>query len=222
MSLENTAAALSDALIDGLSFKLREGASYVQSRQSVTLFPAGSNSYSASGTRVCRIPITSDMWLDPSTCYLQYKITNNTTTADTGSAHNRVEFLGGQHVVWSRLRVMLGGNQAEDLQMYNRLYGQMLGLTSKAYQRNYKDLGFGIRSNLEAKDIFDEDELKMFGPSASKTVSMPILSGILNQPKFIPIRWAGLVLEFELSEELDWFCHGFLCQFQPKPPPPPP
>ena len=82
MSLETTAASLEDQLVDGLSFKLRAGANYVTRRDSVSIFPSG-NSFSASGVRVCRIPIVSDGWLDPSTVMLQFKINQLDTVADT-------------------------------------------------------------------------------------------------------------------------------------------
>ena len=48
--MEAHANSVEDRLIDGLSFKLIPGASYVQERKSVTFHPQGSNSYSATGT----------------------------------------------------------------------------------------------------------------------------------------------------------------------------
>jgi hypothetical protein len=50
------ANSVEDYLIDGLSFKLQPGASYVTDRRSVNFFAAGSNVYtSSSGARVIRI-----------------------------------------------------------------------------------------------------------------------------------------------------------------------
>jgi hypothetical protein len=77
MSLETTAASLEDQLVEGLSFKLKNGANYVQKRESITIFPSGSNSYSASGTRVIRLNVVADGWLDPSTVQLNYQCTAN-------------------------------------------------------------------------------------------------------------------------------------------------
>ena len=74
--------SVEDYLIDGLSFKLNPGASYVTDRRSVSYFTAGSNIYtSASGAKVARINITGDGWLDPSTLRLTYTLTNNESTA---------------------------------------------------------------------------------------------------------------------------------------------
>jgi hypothetical protein len=65
--------SVEDYLIDGLSFKLSPGASYVTDRRSVSYFTAGSNIYpSGAGTKVARINLTGDGWLDPSTVRVVY------------------------------------------------------------------------------------------------------------------------------------------------------
>ena len=62
-------------LIDGLSFKLNPGASYVTDRRSVSYFAAGANEYqSGSGARVFRFNLTGDGWLDPSTVRIVYTL----------------------------------------------------------------------------------------------------------------------------------------------------
>ena len=43
--VEATANSIEDYLVDGLSFKLKKGASYVNERKSVTYHPQGSNIY---------------------------------------------------------------------------------------------------------------------------------------------------------------------------------
>ena len=71
-----------DLLIDSFQFKIPPGASYVTDRRSVSFFTAGSNIYqSGSGTRVIRLNITGDGWLDPSTIRLHYTLVNNDATA---------------------------------------------------------------------------------------------------------------------------------------------
>ena len=72
------ANSVEDYLIDGLSFKLQPGASYVTDRRSVNFFAAGSNVYtSSSGARVIRINLTGDGWLDPQTVRVSYTLVNN-------------------------------------------------------------------------------------------------------------------------------------------------
>jgi len=65
--VEAIANGIEDKLIEGLSFKLNPGASYVIDRRSVTYHPQGSNKYSPiGGTKLIRILITGDSWMDPS------------------------------------------------------------------------------------------------------------------------------------------------------------
>ena len=76
--VDSMANSVEDYLIDGLSFKLNPGASYVAERRSVSYFPSGSNIYQAgSGARVIRVNLTGEGWLDPSTVRLTYTLTNN-------------------------------------------------------------------------------------------------------------------------------------------------
>ena len=74
-----------DYLIDSFQFKIPPGASYVTDRRSSYL-TAGSSIYQAgSGTRVIRINLTGDGWLDPSTVRLHFRLTNT----DSNSLHQK-------------------------------------------------------------------------------------------------------------------------------------
>ena len=54
--VDSMASSVEDYLIEGLSFKLNPGVSYVTDRRSVSYFTAGSSIYqSGSGARVIRI-----------------------------------------------------------------------------------------------------------------------------------------------------------------------
>ena len=91
MSLEATTNAIEDYLIDSISFKLQPGASYVTDRRSVTFHPSGSNIYKpVQGTKVIKITLTGDQWLDPSTVQLQFDLNN---TQD-----QNLYLLGGPHI----------------------------------------------------------------------------------------------------------------------------
>ena len=199
MSLETTAASLEDQLVDGLSFKLGNSANYVTRRESTTIFASGSNSYSSNGTKVIRFNVVADGWLDPSTLQFQYKLTNNASVADTGSAQTRCQLLGSQASPFSRLMIQMGGQQCEDITMYNRFYNQMLELAPTSYIENFVNQGPGILEPYPTArwQYFD---LRMFGPGASKTMSMPLICGTMNQRKWLPLRWVNLVVSIELSE----------------------
>ena len=75
------ANSVEDYLIDGLSFKMKGGASYITDRQSVTCHPQGSNIYTPSGTKVIKLLISGDHWLDPSTCRIMFDLRNMATSA---------------------------------------------------------------------------------------------------------------------------------------------
>ena len=89
--VEAHAQSVEDYLIEGLSYKLSPGASYVTNRRSVSFFPSGSDTYSpSSGVKVIRIKVNGTDWLDPSSCKVQFEITNN-------HASNSIYFLSGGH-----------------------------------------------------------------------------------------------------------------------------
>jgi len=76
--VEAMANSVEDYLIDGLSFKLSPGASYITSRRSCTWYTSGAQSYvSGQGARVIRLQINGDGWIDPSTLRLLFTIRNN-------------------------------------------------------------------------------------------------------------------------------------------------
>ena len=90
--VEAMANGVEDKLIDGLSFKMNPGASYVVDRRSVTYHPQGSNIYKpTSGTKLIRILLTGDNWLDPSTVRIMFDVRNHAATA------KKLYVLGGPH-----------------------------------------------------------------------------------------------------------------------------
>ena len=81
--VEAIANGIEDKLIEGLSFKLSPGASYVIDRRSVTYHPQGSNVYKpGAGTKLIRILLTGDNWLDPSTFRIMFNVNNTDMTAN--------------------------------------------------------------------------------------------------------------------------------------------
>ena len=81
--VEAHAQSVDDYLIEGLSFKLGAGASYVTNRRSVSFFPSGSDTYSpASGVKVIKIKLNGNDWLDPNTVKFMFTLTNTDGTND--------------------------------------------------------------------------------------------------------------------------------------------
>ena len=123
--MENHAQSIEDNLVEGLSFKLKPGASYVTNRRSVTYFPQGSNTYSVSGTRVIKFNITGDQWLDPQSLRLVFQLRNN----------HAIKILSPMHydpnVMFRRVRLIAGGQIIEDIDSYNRLAVMLDALKSE-------------------------------------------------------------------------------------------
>ena len=83
--MEHHAQSTDDALIGGLSYKLKAGASYVTDRRSVTFFASGGNQYSCPGVKVMRLNLASDHWMDPSTFRIMFQF-NNKSFAPSGTS----------------------------------------------------------------------------------------------------------------------------------------
>ena len=129
--VEAMANGVEDKLIDGLSFKLQPGASYVTDRRSVTYHPQGSNIYTpGAGTRLIRILLTGEDWMDPSTLRVMFNIKNN------GGANQRLRLLGGPHSFFRRMRILAAGQLVEDIDQYNRIHEMMSVLIASESRDN--------------------------------------------------------------------------------------
>ena len=69
-----------DELIDVLSYKLPDTATYFTDRKSVSFFASGSNEYSTSGTKLIKLAVNGDNWMDPSTFRISFDIVNTDTS----------------------------------------------------------------------------------------------------------------------------------------------
>jgi len=185
-----------DYLIEGLSFKLQPGASYVTDRRSVSYFPAGSNVYVAqTGTRVIRINLTGEGWLDPSTVRLMMTVRNT-----AGAGRNLVP-LSGAWSFFRRVRCLVGGSIVDDVDYYNRVHEMLHILTSKMNRDNDDIEGFGCRwdgDNNYASELVNQANYLGIPTGQAKTASFKPLCGLFNQPKLIPLMWCPLTLEFEV------------------------
>ena len=78
----------------------------------MTFNPQGSNVYeSGSGTRLIKIQLSGDEWLDPSTFRVAFDIVNKepTVTGSTVETTKRLRVLGGPHSFFRRARLLAGG-----------------------------------------------------------------------------------------------------------------
>jgi hypothetical protein len=169
-------------LIEGLSFKLSPGASYVTNRRSVSFFPSGSDTYSStSGVKVIKIKLNGTDWLDPSTVKVMFTVNNTTGT---------MSFLSGGHSFFRRLRVVCNGQIVEDIDDYNRVCEMFNVLQSASVRQNDE-----IESVARWDGATTDETLAAGG---ARTIGMKLCSGLLNQTKMLPIRYCPLELELEL------------------------
>ena len=112
--MESHAQSVDDVLIDSLSFKLKNSASYVVDRTSCVFFPSGSNFDSSSGTKVIKVMLNASDWMDPSTVKLQFTLNND-------EAKPLHPFCVGGHSLFRRFRVICGGVCVEDIDSVNRV-----------------------------------------------------------------------------------------------------
>ena len=128
--VEAHANSVEDKLIDGLSFKLSPGASYIQERKSVTFHPQGSNIYSTNGTKLIKLLVSGDSWMDPSTFRVMFDLVN----MDSDAA-KELRPLGGPSSFFRRMRVLCGGQVVEDIDNYNRVHQIFHSLQQKIVQK---------------------------------------------------------------------------------------
>ena len=181
--VEAHANAAEDYLIEGLSFKMSPGASYVTNRRSVSFFPSGSDSYSpGSGVKVIKLKLNGSDWLDPSTVKLMFTLTNNDTV-------NAMTLLSGPHSFFRRMRIVCGGQIVEDVDDYNRVCEMFNVLSS-----------YSVRVNdaIEGSRKWDDVAETLAANGKKRTLGMKLCSGLLNQSKYLPIRYCPLEIELEL------------------------
>ena len=112
--MEVYSSSVEDQLIEGLSYKLAPGSSYIQDRKSVTFYPSGSNIYTPNGgTKVIRFLINGSDWLDPNTLRIFFDVKN--------LEDYPLRVLGSPYSFFRRMRVLVGNMLVEDISDFNRV-----------------------------------------------------------------------------------------------------
>ena len=197
--MEGVANTVEDRLVDGLSFQLKPGASYVTERKSVTYHPQGSNIYSTNGTKLIKLLLTGDQWLDPSTFRIMFELQNNENPAN-GNGHMQLRPLGGPHTFFRRMRILCGGQVVEDIDNYNRVHQMFTILNAKDANINERAEAFGQQFD-NHQTTFDRNNVTGITPGEAQTVLFKPCSGLFNQPKMLPIRYMPITIELELVHD---------------------
>ena len=193
--VEAIANGIEDKLIDGLSFKMNPGASYVVDRRSVTFHPQGSNIYKTKeGTKLIRILLTGDNWMDPSTLRILFQL-NNDETDET----KFLRPLSGPHAFFRRMRILVAGQLVEDIDQYNRIHEMMQFFVAPDSRDNDAAEAFGFIHNKHVK--YTHTSFPGILPGQGLQVLFKPLSGLLNQNKMMPVRYAPITIELELVDD---------------------
>ena len=107
--------------------------------------------------------------------------------------------------------ILAGGQVIEDIDYYHRVHEAMIQLQSKQSRENDDAEGFGgIAPTHGGHAILFEDTLDVnltypygkIAPSSTKNVLFRLLSGILNQDKYLRIRYCPIQIELELVNNM--------------------
>ena len=96
---------------------------------------------------------------------------------------------------------MVGGAIIDDVDYYNRVHEMMHVLTSKANRDNDDIEGFNTRWDADTWYGGDYTNYNGLAPSTKKRISFKPLLGICNQPKYIPLSFAPITMEFEIVNQ---------------------
>ena len=201
-SLESYAQTADSVLLGSLDYHLPPGAPYIQDRARAQFQTSAAGSFSFSGVRTFRIPITSDhAFADLSTARLSFRIKNASTATDRLVANGERTLLKPKCGPWGliyRLQLFAAGVPVTDTVNYGRLHEMMYLLSPKDWkiQEAVNDWITGVDDDGE----FMTGEI---GLGDAVTVSMPIIDGLMQCGKFWPCKFAPLVLAVELAPA-DW------------------
>ena len=205
--MEHHAQSVDDALIGGLSYKLKAGASYVTNRRSVSYFAQGGNQYSPNGVKVMKFNLTGNDWLDPSTFRIMFQL-NNAAVQTTGSPTKILEPLSWNPACFfRRARIICGGIVVEDIDDFNRLSLMLTALKTEEEQNSIAAEGFcnfddkyePPNTEGDSRSTYRQEDFDKAGVvfTSRKALFKPMF-GLLDQDKLLPIRYCPIQIELEL------------------------
>ena len=205
--MEHHAQSIDDALIGGLSYKLKAGASYVTNRRSVSYFASGGNSYAPNGVKVMKFNLTGDQWLDPSTFRVAFQLNNHNPAQSSGFATPVTPLHWNPAVFFRRARLICGGVVVEDIDDFNRLSLMLTSLMTEDEQTTMAIEGFGhydrkITAEDDTRASYRFEDFDYAGQVMdNRRVMFKPLMGIFNQEKLLPLRYMPMQLELELVNQ---------------------
>jgi len=206
---------INDVKITELNYSNPVTASYIIDRKSATFHATGGNVYSTdSGGTLVRFQIESPTdWLDPSSVRVQFDIVN-TGTFVSGTKNEQLFLTGGPHSFFKRLRVLSRGIVLHDITEYNRVHELFSYFKSANVKANeLSESVFSLDhygSNIQTDTIAantggDSSGIKPDNGGVNNriTVLFKPYCGILNQEKYLPLKYCPLQFELDLVTAAD-------------------
>jgi hypothetical protein len=201
--MEQVLAASKSSLISSLDFgSPGPVADYVTSRQSIQVFPQGSNIYSPQGVKQLRFSLgTQGAFVDMSSLAIQATFTN-------GSSTQSCTILGPSiGTLIQEARVYMGNIEVERVNFYNRTESMLSRFLPFDKRAQMYDEGFGFSAGTIAGNDFVSAAIPA---SSSKTVIWrPQALGLCNQRNYIPtafVSGGGVVIELLLTNTAAEVC----------------
>jgi hypothetical protein len=195
MSLADLTAAIPDHLPLGLSYNdLGTKFEPIQRKRQVRVQPNSVNSFSPDGARVIRFSLTSDDWMIPSTFRVQFKF----AVKDHPFAP-----LGPANFLWSRIRVMAHGQLLSDESYADRLAALHCATLSPQQYAALSAESFQVTA-MNMDSVITHETVPV---DTNVRIQTPLITTpILNQKRWIPLRWMPLVIELELNSSYTSMC----------------
>ena len=188
------AANQQDSLASQLSFELPSTASYALERRLVSVQSSGASQFAPGGNTVMRFNLTSaDGWLDPASLRLHFTVFNQ-------DANDELRPAAGCHCYFSQVRVLIGGVEVEKIEPYGRsheLFRCVLNTPNSQIDMAVED---GRAYN---NAVFPPVAPKFIPAGQRYDVCLNPMLGLMGTGKYMPLRYANIVLEFTLASVAD-------------------
>jgi len=194
--MEQIVQATQDELLPGLNFKPPSTASYILEKKQATIQPQSGGTFSPAGVRVIRFHLSDPNWLDPTSVRVSLNV------KETGNVNPLIP-VAPPNCLFNRLRVLAGSQVIEDISHYNRTYMMYHSLLPTDRRCDDAIEGWGLDS--AAVSMTSMDSFEPVPGGDFRRVSLHLLSGLLSQPKLLPLKVCPLTIELHIGDAQDAF-----------------
>ena len=199
--LESLIATAGEApLLQALDYSLAPSSTAIISRRThLRAYPTSASTFTPTGTKICRIRLGGDDYVDASTVRLQFTINNL-------DASNKLVPLTGAWGVWQQVYLRSGGTEIDSIPYYNRYHSQyMFNHATQAEQWGWMGIEGGMSTVAVSGGGTFRPQPGTIPAAKSLTVMHPLALSLFSSGKILPTRFAPLELECSLiSTVSDW------------------